>query len=147
MEIVKKPLFTATVAFASMLASSHLLAATLSGALGDSSAATDYYRITCSTNAAGASDMLSVALLDVAPKASPLISVQVIKAMSGQNTTDAIDGDALFSPAINVKGGNGVYDVRVNKTAKGAELYKLKYQCKSSGGKATGTAIATAQNQ
>ncbi len=46
-----------------------------------------------------------------------------------------------------VKGGNGIYDVRVNKTAAGAELYTLKYSCLNSAGKNTGTAIATIQNQ
>ena len=147
MKALSKPVLAISFAVTAFLSSGSLLAASISGALGDSSAATDYYRVTCSTNAAGATDLLSVSVLDLAPKAAPMISVQVIKALLGQNTTDAVDGDTGFSPTVNIKGGNGVYDVRVNKTAKGPELYKLKYQCINSAGKATATAIATLQNQ
>lgn len=119
----------------------------LNGSLGASSGATDSYRVTCSTNINGATDTLKVTLIDLAPVAAPMISVQVIKAILAKNTTDAVDGDAKSSPAAIVKGGDGIYDVRVNKTATDAELYTLKYTCLNSVGKNTGTAIVTVQNQ
>lgn len=119
----------------------------LKGSLGDSSSASDFYRVTCSTNANGATDNLKVMLSDLAPEAAPMISVQVIKAIFAKNTTDAVDGNTAYSPAAIVKGGDGIYDVRVNKTAAGAELYALKYTCLNSGGKNTGTAIVKVQNQ
>ncbi|MDO9103470.1 MAG: hypothetical protein Q7U57_00775 [Methylovulum sp.] len=122
-------------------------AGTLSGSLGAGSSVTDFYRVTCTTNANGSTDNLKVTLIDLAPAVAPMISVQVIKGILGKNATDAVDGNATYSPAAIVKGGNGTYDVRVNKTAVGAELYTLKYACLNSAGKNTGTAIATVQNQ
>jgi len=122
-------------------------AGSLNGALGTGAGATDFYRVTCSANTNGATDNLKVTLIDLAPVAAPMISVQLIKGTLGKNTTDAVDGDTAYSPAAIVKGGNGLYDVRVNKTTAGAELYTLKYSCLNSAGKNTGTAIATIQNQ
>ncbi len=117
------------------------------GSLGTSSSATDYYRVTCSTNANGATSSLNVKITDLVPVASPMLSVQVIKGIKAKNTTDAKDGDTKASPAAIVQGGDGVYEVRVNKTESGAELYTLSYSCINSTGKATGVSIATVQNQ
>lgn len=119
----------------------------LNGSLGADFSVTDFYRVTCATNTNGATDNLKVTLIDLAPIADPMISVQVVKGILAKNTTDAVDGNAAYSPAAIVKGGNGIYDVRVNKTGAGAEIYALKYACLNSAGKNTGTAIATAQNQ
>lgn len=130
-----------------MMTTGMACADTLKAALGESSAATDFYRVTCSANTAGATERLSVSLIDLAPVAGPMVSAQVVKGPLGKNTTDAVDGDDKASPQIAVKGGNGVYDVRVNKTAQGAELYRLDYRCLSSAGNATKTAITTIQNQ
>lgn len=122
-------------------------AASKKGSLGSSSSATDYYRVTCSTNANGATSSLNVKITDLAPAATPMLSAQVIKGIKAKNTTDAKDGDTTASPAAIVQGGDGVYEVRVNKTEGGAELYTLSYSCINSAGKATGVSIATVQNQ
>ncbi|ASF46177.1 hypothetical protein [Methylovulum psychrotolerans] len=122
-------------------------AVNLNGALGSAAGAIDFYRVTCASNTNGVTDNLKVTVRNLAPVTSPLMSVQVIKGILAKNTTDAVNADTTLSPAAIVKGGNGVYDVRVNKAGAGAENYALTYACLNSAGKATGVAIATAQNQ
>ena len=122
-------------------------AESLSGALGVSAASTDVYRVTCSANTNGDTVSLKVSLVDLAPKAAPMLSVQVLKAQLAKNTTDALDGDKLASPVLLISGGNGGYDLRVNKTAAGAELYTLNYSCLSKSGKNTAISLTTLQNQ
>ena len=133
-------------------------AVSVTGSLGSVSSATDFYRVTCSKNVNGDTLNLKVTLLDLAPVAAPIISVQAVKGIYAANTSDAVDGDANASPAAIpakiIKGvkytnsGNGIYDVRVNKTAAGTESYKLNATCLSSAGKPTGTVISTpVQNQ
>ncbi len=122
-------------------------AVTLNGGLGATAGATDFYHVTCSSNANGATTNLKVTVRDLAPVGSPLISVQLIKGVLAKNVTDAVDGDTVASPAAIVSGGNGVYDIRVNKTGAPAESYALNYNCLNSAGKVTGTATVTAQNQ
>ncbi|MCF7986425.1 MAG: hypothetical protein K9L60_02575 [Methylovulum sp.] len=122
-------------------------AESLHGSLGVSAASTDVYRVMCSANANGDTVSLKVSLVDLAPKATPMLSAQVLKAQLAKNTTDAIDGDKLASPAVLISGGNGGYDLRVNKTAAGAELYSLNYSCLSKSGKNTAISLTTLQNQ
>ena len=123
-------------------------AAALNGTLLPSAAATDFYKVTCSSNANGATQSLKVTVVDLIPVVTaPLISVQVVKGILARNSTDAEDGNTAASPLINLTGGNGIYDVRINKSAAGAESYRLNYSCTSSTGKLTGTAIRTVQNQ
>jgi hypothetical protein len=122
-------------------------AVALNANLGAAAGATDFYKVTCSSNANGATQGLKVTVVDLAPVAAPLLSVQVVKGILAKNSTDAVDGDTAASPLINLLGGNGVYDVRVNKTDAGAENYKLNYFCSSSAGKLTGMALAVIQNK
>jgi len=140
-------------------------AESVTGALGASRGATDYYRVTCSKNANGDTSYLKVNVVDLLPVADPLISVQAVKGVFGINTTDAVDGDATNKPSPtaiptgmiydsatkkyvkSTHSGNGVYDVRVNKTAAGVENYKINVNCYSSANKTTGIAVKIVQNQ
>lgn len=143
----QKKVFVSALSLGMLMHTGIASAAILNGSLGASSAATDFYRVTCATNTNGTTDNLKVSLIDLAPVANPMISVQVIKARLAKNTTDAVDGNTAYSPAVAIQGGNGVYDVRVNKTAAGAELYQLNYTCLNSAGKSTGVTIAKVQDQ
>lgn len=118
-----------------------------SGALGTGIGATDYYQITCSNDGHGNADHLALQLRDLAPVAAPVISAQVTKATRAGNTTDQVDGDALASPEINLKGGNGAYYVIINKSKAGSELYTFNYHCETLGNVHTGTSIFQLQNQ
>ncbi len=119
----------------------------ISGALGKSPTATDYYQLSCYDDGNGPADHLSIQVIDMAPVAKPLISVQVTKGILAGNTTDAVDGNATYSPALKMKGGDGDYAVTVDKTAAGLETYSLQYHCETSTGDHTGTGYAILANQ
>ncbi len=117
---------------------------TRSGALADVASAGDYYQVTCSNDGAGAPASLSVQVQDVAPVATPIVSVQARRANAATNSSDDTDGDTGASPLVFVNGGAGAYDVFVDKTAAGVESYVLTYTCMTGangGGVRTGTAI------
>lgn len=112
------------------------------GTLKKAASSTDYYQVTCDDDGNGPADHLFIQVKDELPKAKPLVSVLVVSGLIAQNSTDAIDGDATGSPALNIKGGNGAtYYVFVNKTSVGVENYTLDYHCLTSTGDHTGTSI------
>jgi hypothetical protein len=117
---------------------------TQSGSLATDAGAANYYQVTCSDDGAGAPASLAVAVRDVSPVAAPLVSVQIVKGAAARNATDAVDGDAGFSPTVFVDAGAGVYDVFVDKSAAGDEGFVLFFQCTTGAGgtgSATGTSI------
>jgi hypothetical protein len=121
-------------------------ALTQGGSLASDASDTDFYQVTCSNDGSGAPASLVSQVLDAAPVAAPLVSVQTQKASPGvaTNTTDAVDGDAGASPSVALNGGAETYDVFVDKSAAGAESYTLTLQCMTGidgAGVPTGTAI------
>jgi hypothetical protein len=117
-----------------------------SGSLASEASDTDFYQVTCSNDGSGAPASLVAQVLDAAPVAAPLVSVQTQKTLPAvaTNATDAVDGDAGASPSVALNGGAGTYDVFVDKSAAGAESYTLTVQCMTGlngGGVPTGTAI------
>lgn len=131
--------FAATISFAWAAQ-----ADTQPGSLATDAGAANYYQVTCSDDGAGPPASLAVAVRDVAPVAAPLVSVQILKGAAARNATDAVDGDAGFSPTVFVDGGAGVYDVFVDKSAAGDEGFVLSFQCTTGAGgtgNATGTSI------
>ncbi len=127
------------------------LAHTQNGALGSAAAATDYYQVICSDDGTGPPASLSVQILDGAPAAAPLVSVQVRNGNELENTTDPVDGDTAASPVIHVNGApTSVYEVLVDKSGPGAENYVLTFHCLTGPdgtGLHTGTDVITRQNQ
>ncbi len=115
------------------------------GTLGKKASSTNFYQVTCSDDGNGPADHLYIQVKDELPKAKPLVSALVVTGLVAQNTTDLVDGDALASPALNIKGGNGSgtidYYVIITKTAAGVETYTLDYHCMTSGNVHTGTDI------
>lgn len=111
----------------------------INGALGKAAGATDYYQVECFDDGTGPTDHLIVEIKDLAPVAAPMVSVQVTKGKIAKNTTDAVDGNATYSPIINIKAGNGIYYLTVDKTAANAETYNLQVHCETSGDQHTGT--------
>lgn len=117
------------------------------GALGKAAGATDYYAVSCFDDGNGAAAYLAFQVIDALPVAAPVVSAQVTKGRLAVNTTDAIDGDATYSPKVLVKGGNGTYYVSVDKTKAGVENYSFQYHCETSDNQHTGTSILPLQNQ
>jgi hypothetical protein len=140
----------AVVAVSFLAAAGHAAissAHTTVGALGAGAGATDHYQVICSTDSGGVTGRLGIRAIDKAPKAAPMVSVQTRKGAVATNSTDAVDGDAAYSPMSYNKGGNGVYYVTVTKSWGGAENYTLDYHCQTNSGVHTGTSIVQLQNQ
>lgn len=119
------------------------------GALGKAISATDVYQVHCYDDGNGKASYLSFQIQDALPVAAPIISAQVtLGASVAANTTDAIDGDAAYSPALNLKGGNeSFYLVTVDKTKAGTENYTFQYHCMTATNVHTGTDILQLVNQ
>ncbi len=142
--IIKTTLLTASLLGAVNLASAH----DQSGTLGATKSAVDYYQIQCFDDGNGPAANLAVRVKDLAGTiAPPIISAQVTKGILAINTTDTKDGDALYSPAVKLNGGNGSYYVMVNKTNKAADDYSLEYHCETATKAHTGTNITVLQNK
>ncbi|MDO9103471.1 MAG: hypothetical protein Q7U57_00780 [Methylovulum sp.] len=119
-----------------------------SGSLGNANSAIDQYQVHCFDDGSGANDHLEVAVKDLAPKATPKVSLQVIRDDTATNTTDAVDGDASYSPEVSVKGSaDQYYLMTVDKTAAGAENYLIEYHCITGDNQHTGTDIFSLTNQ
>jgi hypothetical protein len=106
---------------------------------------THYIGVVCSTDGGTETDHL---YLQVQSQTSngPLISVQAHKGVLATNTTDPVGGDAAPSPPVVVKGGNGLYQVLMNKSGFGEITYLLTVHCMDATGTIhTGTDFAVFQ--
>ena len=116
--------------------------------IGATVGATDYYQVKCSNNGTGNTERLEIQIKDNTAGAS-ILSAQVQKGLFAANTTDPVGNDDFgnSSPLVSVAGGNGIYDVTVNKTTAAARSYDLSYHCKTKTNAHAGTTIAQKQNQ
>jgi len=120
----------------------------LSGILASQRQATDLYQVACFAEDGGpATDHLRVRVRDNEPEKEPLVSVQIQKGLVATNSTDDKDANAKYSRWGRNHGGDGVYQVIVDKSSKGAEIYTLEFHCVSSTGIHTGTETVQLQNQ
>lgn len=132
------------------------------GALGQDSSATDYYLVTCSTDAGGVTGQLDVQIYDpTTTQGGGKISAVVkhgnvvgtasdprrVQWQNGNVCTGINKPDTEAGPPIFVHGGNGTYDVMVHKQKEGPKNYLLTYHCLSTEGTHTGTALITIQDQ
>jgi len=121
-----------------------------SGSLGKSAKAVDYYQVQCfdAGDGTGNTEYLELSVIDTdAIKSNSIISVQVIKGLLAYSSTDnGPDGDINPSPVIQIYGGNGAYQVLVDKSRAPADDYSLDFHCKSKSDH-TGTSIVQLQNK
>lgn len=116
-------------------------------ALGESAVATHYFGVICSTEGGYDTDHLLLQVQTLTPGAPPL-NLQVIKGSSASSSTDPVGGDAVASPTIRHKGGNGLYQVLVNKSGPGALNFQITAHClDASGIQHTGTDALVYQYQ
>lgn len=107
--------------------------------LGQAAGATHFFGVICSGEGGNDTDHLFLELRTTTPNA-PALSAQVIKGQVATNTTDAVGGDAAFSPASRTRGGNGLYHVLVNKSGPGMVVFTLNAHClDATGTQHTGT--------
>jgi hypothetical protein len=116
--------------------------------IGATLSATDYFQVTCSDDGNGPAGRIDVSVKDDTAGTS-ILSLQVQKGLLAKNTTDATGADAVYSPVVSVAGGNGVYNILVDKTTAAARVYDISYHCMTgaTGGVHTGTVISQKQNQ
>ncbi len=114
---------------------------------GDAASSTGYFGVICSTDGGYETDHLFLQILTQTAGA-PMVSVQVIKGAVATNTTDPVGGDALPSAPIRLRGGNGLYQVLVNKTGPGLVVFTATAHClDASGTQHTGTDAVVYQYQ
>lgn len=109
-------------------AAHHAAAHTYVLALGEAASATHYFGVICSSEGGYATDHLLIQILSHGVQA-PLVSAQVIKDGQAGNTTDAVGGDALAGPTLRLRGGNGLYQVLINKSGPGAVSFTATAHC------------------
>ncbi|MBS0422880.1 MAG: hypothetical protein JSR71_00255 [Proteobacteria bacterium] len=107
---------------------------------------TGYALVTCFDDGDGPTDYLVASIKDTSlPQDNLLVNVQIIKGDYAINATDPVSGDGNFSPEVRVHGGNGVYQLLVNKTNAGARSFIVTYHCMTAGNVHTGTDILVKQ--
>ncbi len=113
---------------------------------GSVAAFTGYALVTCFNDGNGDADYLSASVKDQSPPQDGLlVNLQVIKGNHAISTTDPVSGDGNFSPEVRVHGGNGVYQLLVNKTRAGARSFLVSYHCVTASNVHTGTDITVQQ--
>lgn len=138
------PLLAAALALGSLPAAQ---AHTYQLALGAAAGANHYFGVICSTDGGYETDHLLIQVQTLTAKA-PLVSVQAVKGSAAASTTDAVSGDAAYSPPLRLRGGNGLYQVLVNKTGEGALTFNITAHClDASGTQHTGTDALVYQYQ
>lgn len=135
--ILARILFTLAITGFASIASAHNEA----GSLGDDATATDIYLVYCEEG----TERLEASIADTDPDMTPLVSVTISKTGSA-TSTDPIDSDGEYSPAIQLAEGDGQYALTVSKSDFGAENYDVQFHCMA-GGIHTETIIQMIQNQ
>jgi hypothetical protein len=121
--------FVTTLLFVCLAAGVHgAVAHTYQLALGPDAGATDYFGVICSAEGGADADHLYMQIQTNTANA-PLVSVQVIKGSTATNTTDPVSGDSEASPPTINRGGNGLYQVLINKAGPGAVVYTVTVHC------------------
>lgn len=114
--------------------------------IGNVASFTGYALVTCFDDGNGPADYLRASIKDASPPQDKLlVNLQIIKGDHAISTTDPVSGDGNFSPAVSVRGGNGVYLLLVNKTAAGARSFLVSYHCVTASEVHTGTDISVLQ--
>jgi hypothetical protein len=105
------------------------LAHTIPDSLGVAAGAIDAFQTTCKPNTAGKTAQLVTRVK--ASKKAPLVSVQAFKGKRASQASDAVGGDAAYSPTAKTPAGDGVYTVLVDKSGAGAINYVLDVHCQT----------------
>mgnify|MGYP006048527895 FL=1 len=110
--------------------------------VGNSATFTGYGFVTCFDDGNGPADKLLASVNDLSPPVPGLlVNLQILKGNRAASVTDPVSGDGNGSPVIAVRGGNGVYQIMINKTAVGARNFSIQYHCMTANDVHTGTDI------
>ncbi len=117
---------------------------------GVSATFTGFAIVTCSFKDGIPTDYLTASIRDLSPPVDGLmVNLQLLKIDKGMavSIADTVSGDSKFSDPIQLRGGNGVYYMMVNKTDVGARTFDISYHCMSDTGLHTDTSIGVLQFQ
>lgn len=129
------------------MASAHTAGGVIDAA-GNNASATDFASVYCYNDGEGAPAYLSIQIEDQsAPVPGLLMTMMAAKGNQVITTSDPVSRDGLFSPAVQLRGGEGTYYITASKTAAGARLFTVSYHCMTSSGGHTGTDISAIQLQ
>ena len=107
--------------------------------LGEAAGSTHFFGVICSTDGGYETDHLYLQI-QTQTASAVLVSAQVIKDRVATNITDPVSGDATPSPASRTRGGNGLYQVLINKSGAGVLTFAVTAHCLvASGTQHTGT--------
>lgn len=117
-------------------------------AAGNNESATNLATVTCFDDGNGPAEHLIMQLRDVSPSVPGLLtSLHIYKGRQITTITDNVSGDANYTQAVRLNGGNGVYYVSISHTQAGQRFYELIWHCETSGGAHTGTDAELLQHQ
>lgn len=130
-----------------VLASGPAMAHTYVLALGPAVSANSYFGVICSNDSGADTDHLFMQIQSHT-SGGPLVSAQIVKDGQAASITDPIGGDAVPSPAMRLRGGNGLYQVLTNKSGAGAVTFTVTVHCLDASGTVhTGTDAIVYQYQ
>lgn len=103
-------------------------------------------RITCFDDGAGPAQFLVARIRDNSSALQGmLVSLQLLKGTRATSVTDLISGDADYSAFATLSGGNGTYQLIINKSKAGARSFDLEWHCLTATNAHTGTDIIVDQ--
>ncbi len=118
----------------------------ISGSLGSANTSIDYYQVHCYNDGTGSTAHLYAAIKNNSAT-TPKVSLQIIRDNTATNTTDAVNGDASYSPGVYQPGTDGFFYLTVDKTAAGVVNYSVQYHCQTGDQQHNGTDIFQLTNQ
>lgn len=113
---------------------------------GNKASFTALARITCFDDGAGPAQFLVARVRDNSAAVSGMfVSLQLLKGTRATSVTDLTPGDADYSEFATLSGGNGTYQLILNKTKAGARSFDLEWHCLTAANDHTGTDIIVDQ--
>ena len=107
--------------------------------IGEAAGSTHYFAVICSSDGGYETDHLLLQIQTHTANA-PVVNALVVKGSVATSISDTVGGDALPSPVSRTRGGNGVYQILVNKSGAGAATFALTVHClDATGTQHTGT--------
>ncbi len=115
-------------------------------ALGQSATFVGAALVSCFDDGNGSPNHIITSIRDNSPPVPGLLTtLHVSKGGQVVNTTDAVSGDADYSPSVVLRQGSGPYFLIASKTGIGERSFDVTYHCETANGTHTGTDISVTQ--
>ncbi len=136
-KLILQNIVTATALLAALSYVGAASAHSLNGSLGAAASAVDVWQTTCSKDTATGAVNKFISRVKAAKK-GVLVSIQASKGKLASHTTDAVGGNAAYSPdGVILKGGEGPYTILIDKSGAGIMNYVFETHCQTASGSHT----------